>query len=43
MPPKRSHDNIDVDDEGDGDGDEEGGIKTIRIVNSKSKSANRDE
>ena len=43
MPQKRSHDNIDVDDEGDGDGDEEGGIKTIQIVNSKSKSVNREK
>ena len=31
MPPKRSHDNVDVEDEGDGSDEPE--IKMIRIVN----------
>ena len=33
MPPKRSHDNVDVEDEGDGSDEPE--MKTIRIVNSE--------
>ena len=33
MPPKRSHDDVDVDDEGD----EEAEVKTIRFVNSNSE------
>ena len=39
MPPKRNHDNVDVDDEGDrdGDSDEVGEIKTIWIVNLNSE------
>ena len=33
MPPKRSHDDVDVDDEGD----EEAEVKTIQFVNSNSE------